>query len=100
MSKPTIRWGTDNYGRRVVDEIVGAGDLHLEMLSDTQAMLRFGKDGECMVTIFVDPKGRLQITGLQDGECAHEYGESPQKPIAPFPYFWAHGFNMDTWRAK
>lgn len=85
-----------------LDEIVSrVGTLHFEMLGDQSAMLRFGYD--CMVIIFVDPKGNLRVTGLQDG-----FDEKVEFSIAgkgavgkePKPFFWEKGFNMDTWRAK
>lgn len=70
MSDEELRYAEDNKGRVHLDEIVShGGDLHFEMLGDQSAMLRFGVEGKCMVTIFVKG-GKLLVTGLQDWQDA------------------------------
>ena len=87
-----------------LDEIVSDAGLHFEMLGDTQAMLRFGKD--CMVTVFVDPKGRLRVTGLQDGPTDEsekvEFSIEGEGVVdaEPTPFFWEPDFDMDKWRKR
>lgn len=90
MSDEELRYAEDDKGRVYLDEIVShGGDLHFEMLGDQSAMLRFGVEGKCMVTIFVKG-GKLLVTGLQDWQDAPIKYALNGKPVdkEPTPHFW------------